>query len=367
MAGLDDLIPDRIQAIPGYRPGRRSVGAASGKLSSNEAPLGPAPAVGPAVAAAMLDAHRYPGQEGVRALLAEHLAVDPGELVLTNGSDELCYLLGAVFLGPGRVVVAADPCYQIDANVSLLAGADLRRIPLVAGGHDLEAMAKAAQDATLVWLPSPHNPTGVPVDPAELELFLDQVPSSCLVVLDEAYRAYLEPDRRPDVGRLIAEHPNLLVQRTFSKDWALAGLRAGYAIGSPRIVAALARVSAPFNVNAAALAAIEAAMGAPGWHAMAVDRVQAERRRLEEELTALGVEFYPSSANFVTVHLDHADVGQAFAAAGLSVRPGEDLGLPGWIRISVGWAPQMAVCRQVLQQVCRAARAGALPDAVPTA
>jgi histidinol-phosphate aminotransferase len=313
-----------------------------------------------ALAAAAGQVARYPDEARARAVLAAEAGVEPSRVLLTNGSDELCYLIATVFLGPGRVAVAGDPCYQIDATASLLSGATLRRVALREGRHDIAAMAEAAQDATVVWLPSPHNPTGAAARPGDLETLLRHVPQDCLVVLDEAYRAFLEPAWRPDTGRLLADHANLLVQRTLSKDWALAGLRAGYGIGAAEVITALARVRAPFSVNAMALAAIEAAepaartstaSGAEAWRAMAVARVREERAKLEAELARLGVEYFPSQASFVTARLDPALLGPALAGCGLVVRSGADLGLPGWVRISVGWAPQMARLRGVLRKI----------------
>lgn len=322
----------------------------AGKLSSNEAPLGAAPSVSAAVVVAGRHVGRYPAEAETHTKLASYLGVPPTQLLLSNGSDEMCYLIAALFLKPGEVAVLGDPCYAIDATVSQLAGAELRRIPLVDGGHDLAGMANAAADAAVVWLPSPHNPTGVLADPAELSDFLVNIPADCLVVLDEAYRGYADSALLPDSIALLERHPNLLVQRTLSKDFALAGLRVGYAIGSVELIGALAKIRAPFSVNSVALAAATAALAGSAWHDMSVARVRQERSRLEAELDALGIAYYPSQANFVTLRIAHLRLAPALEKAGLAVRAGEDLGLPGWIRISVGWAPQMAVLRNVLRQ-----------------
>ncbi len=280
------------------------------------------------------------------------LAAD--RLILTNGSDELCYLVANLLLGPGRVAVVGDPCYQIDATASLLSGATLRRVPLLAdGGHDLEGMARASVGASVVWLPSPHNPTGVACDPAQLGHFLGEVPEDCLVVLDEAYRAFMGPDMRPDVMPLMAAHPNLLVQRTLSKDWALAGLRIGYGLGPVPLIEALSRARPPFSVNAVALAAIEAGAASEHWRAMSVALVRQERSRLQSALGSLGAKYFDSQANFVTAQLDLGRLAPALAASGTVVRPGADLGLPGWARISIGWPPQMADLRGALFAVLR--------------
>jgi histidinol-phosphate aminotransferase len=344
---------ERVLGVPIYRPGRASPGADAGKLSSNEAPLGPSAEIRAAIASALARVNRYPEPAQAHDALARYVGTPPDQLILTNGSDELCYLVATLLLGPGRTAVVGEPCYQIDATASLISGAEVRRVPLRGGGHDLEAMAKVSvdADASVVWLPSPHNPTGVACDPDELRSFLSGVPEDCLVVLDEAYRAFSDPDVRPDVDGLLAAHPNLLVQRTLSKDFALAGLRVGYGLASAPLVEALSRARPPFSVNVLALAAVEAAVtheASDAWRAMSVDRVRQERTRLEDALARLGVEYFPSQANFVTARLDLDELATDLAAAGTVVRSGADLGLPGWARISIGWAPQMAVLRSVL-------------------
>ncbi len=349
MAGLTEYLEARVRGVPAYRPGRPSPGPTAGKLSSNEAPLGPAPEVLAALASPWLSVNRYPEQAAAVEAMAAGAGTTPEHVVLTNGSDELCYLVANLLLGPGRVAVLGDPCYQIDATASLLSGAELRRVPLREDGcHDLRAMARACAGASVVWLPSPHNPTGAACRPDEIDELLEAVPDDCLVVLDEAYRAFADPDMQPDVGRLLARHPNLLVQRTLSKDWALAGLRVGYGIAAPELIEVLARSRPPFSVNAVALAAFQAAAGNEAWRSMSVGRVRHERRLLQSALASGGVAYYPSQANFVTARLEASFLGPALAATGTVVRAGEDLGLPGWVRISIGWAPQMAVLRGVL-------------------
>ena len=352
MAGVTERATERVRDVPAYRPGRPSPGPAAGKLSSNEAPLGPSPEVRAAVAEALATVNRYPEQGPALDALARYVGFGPEQLIMTNGSDELCYLVANLLLGPGRVAVMGEPCYQIDATASLLAGASLRRVPLLAdGGHDLEAMAKACVGASVVWLPSPHNPTGAACDPAELADFIAQVPEDCLIVLDEAYRAFSDPELRPDVPGLLASRPNLLVQRTLSKDWALAGLRVGYGLAAPALVEALSRARPPFSVNSVALAAIEAGAASEQWRAMSVAMVRQERSRLERALGTLGARYFQSQANFVTARLDLARLGPALAASGTVVRPGAALGIPGWARVSIGWPPQMAILRAALYAV----------------
>jgi len=350
VTAIGDLAARRVVGLPTYRPGKPSTGSAAGKLSSNESPLGAGPSVSDALRAAAGHPHRYPDDSATRHRLAAELGVTQSQLLLTNGSDELCYLIAQMFLAPGKRAVLGDPCYAIDNTVSLLSGADVVRVPLVRGAHDLRAMAAAAIDASALWLPSPHNPTGVAVSHGELVLFLREVPADCLVVLDQAYHAFSSPGTSPDVAALLAQFPNLLVQRTMSKDWALAGLRVGYAIAAPEIIGPLSAIRPPFSVNSFALAGLSAAVGQPAWQAMSVARVREGRALLQAELDSLGVEYYPSEANFVLVHIDHSELAPYLLEAGLSVRSGADLGMPGWIRITIGWAPTMATLIDALRK-----------------
>lgn len=350
-----------VAAVPAYRQGRSAQGAgAAGKLSSNESPFGPPPAVRAALGVAAENLNRYPEEGPVLDKFATYLGIDAERLVLTNGSDELCYLLARLMLDEvpdssearhQGFTVVGDPCYQIDATASTLAGAPIVRVPLVDGAHDLAAMARAAcEGATLVWLPSPHNPTGIAVAPNELVSFLDEVPGDCLVVLDEAYSGFIRGSDPAEALRISESRPNLLVQRTFSKDWGLAGLRVGYAVGDVPLIGALRRARPPFSVNSLALAAVTAAMDCEDWRTTLVSRIVNERALLESTLDELGVTYFPSQANFVTCALAFPALRDALTAEGLSVRDGADLGLPGWTRITVGWAPQMAALRDVLRR-----------------
>ena len=352
---------EKVAAVAAYRQGRSAQGAgAAGKLSSNESPFGPPPAVRAALSAASENLNRYPEEGPVLEQFATYLGIDVDRLVFTNGSDELCYLLARLVLDDAPVqngtrrqgfTVVGDPCYQIDATASTLAGAPIVRVPLIDGAHDLPTMARAAREgATLVWLPSPHNPTGLAVGHEELVAFLDGVPGDCLVVLDEAYGGFTRGDDPAATLTLNEGRPNLLVQRTFSKDWGLAGLRVGYAFGDAPLIGALRRARPPFSVNSLALAAVSAAIGCDDWRASLVSRIVNERALLESTLEELGVAFFPSEANFVTCALPFPDLRDALAAEGLAVRNGADLGLPGWTRITIGWAPQMAALRDVLRR-----------------
>lgn len=367
MISVLDQAARHVGQIDPYVPGRASE-VRLGKLSSNELYIGVSPQVRDAVAACTDSAHMYLSQGGLVEAIARFTHAGPARIVATSGSDELCFLLGALLLEPGDRVVLGRPCYRINEIVGHIARAELNYVPLVDGAHDLEVMAEASQGARIVWLPSPHNPSGVTVDPEGLDRFLAEVPTSCLVVLDEAYRDFADHGRRPQVNRLLAQHPNLVVQRTLSKAFGLAGLRVGYGLGHPRLIAALNAIRSPFNLNAAALAAAVSALDDRAWYRLAVTSTRAERARLEDFLRGHGFSFWPSQANFVTVHVgDRAEALCArLAVLGIQIRNGVDLGLPGSVRISVGAPATMAVVRRVLREESANLLAGsAVPHARP--
>jgi histidinol-phosphate aminotransferase len=348
VSALPAVAQRRIASIRTYRPGA-AASTAAGKLSSNEAPLGPAPAVRYAIARAAHSVNRYPNPAGLASSVARLAGVGEEQVILTNGSDELCYLIATLFIEPGSSVVLSEPCYQIDELVTRVNQGEPIFVPLRNGAHDLDAMADAAANAALVWLPTPHNPTGVATAPQALERFLASLPSSCVVVLDEAYRCYVDRDLRASSLQLIDRHPNLIVQRTFSKSYALAGLRLGCGFGSADAIGALNGLRPPFNINTAAIAAGQAALENAAWRDYGVELVRRERARLQQLLAALEFEFFPSQANFVTLRTpDLERLNEELLKAGLVVREGSDLGFPGWIRVSIGAPPEMAVLRAVL-------------------
>jgi histidinol-phosphate aminotransferase len=355
MSGLLDLAHSRIAAVDGYRPGRPG-SRAEGKLSSNENSLGPSPNVRAAIAAAAGGVHRYPETTELRALLAESAGVATERVILGNGSDEICYLIATLFIGPGARVVLSQPCYRIDEIVTRVQLGEPAFVPLRDGRHDVRGLAEAAADAAVLWLPTPHNPTGTALAPGELEWLLDAAPADCLVVLDEAYRSYADPELRPDIEALLERHPNLVVQRTFSKAQALAGLRVGYAFASLEVAEAIERIRPPFNVNAAGVAAARAALADSGWADWSVALVRRERERLQALLEQLGWQHHPSQANFVTLRPPAPErLVDALAAESISVRDGRDLGIDGWVRVTVGSPAQMAIVRRAFSRHAREA------------
>jgi histidinol-phosphate aminotransferase len=209
-------------------------------------------------------------------------------------------------------------------------------------GHDLEAMAKAVNDETYVaWVANPNNPTGTLVSPAELEAFLRRVPERVIVVLDEAYNEYLAPELRADSVKWLKRHPNLVVTRTFSKAYGLAGLRVGYALAHPGVADVMNRVRQPFNVNSVALAAATAALDDMEFVARSYAENLQGMKQLEEGARALGLEFIPSHGNFVTLRVGKAgDIFKRLLRRSVIVRPVAGYGLPEHLRVTIGTAQE---------------------------
>lgn len=321
------------------------------KLASNENPLGPSPRVAEALRDAAPDIAAYPDGNGFRLKrkLAERLDIDPARITLGNGSNDVIDLLARVFLGPGRAAVVSEYAFAIYALVARAVCAETKLVPALPRdhgmplGHDLDAFRAALDESVrLVFIANPNNPTGTWVPPETIEAFLRDVPDDVVVVLDEAYREYMDPALRPDSFRLLDRHPNLVVTRTFSKIYGLAGLRIGYALADPQITDLLNRVRQPFNANSVALAAAEAALDDEDHVARSAACNRAGIDWLAPALGGLGLTTLPSQANFVTVDLDRtADaVFQGLLREGVIVRPLAGYGLPRSLRVTVGTEAQ---------------------------
>ncbi len=311
------------------------------KLSSNENPFGPSPLGIAAAVAALPGVNRYPDDPGVlRQRIAAHHGVGPESVVTGAGSDEIIHLVCSVYLEPGRRMVVADPPYGIHRIAGQLSGATLVRIPVVDWTHDLASMAAVARPGDVIAVTNPHNPTGTAVRPDELRALLATVPRDCVVLVDEAYHEYMDDDVRATAIGMLDLHPGLIVSRTFSKVYGLAGLRAGYGIGRPETLEPLDRVRAPANVNALALAAASAALDDRAHVERSVALTREGRARLVDACVRLGLEHVPSQANFVLVR-DRDGWPEALGRDGIAVRPGANLGVPGWHRVSIGTPAEM--------------------------
>lgn len=343
-----------IQRLRPYDPGhdlvalRKRFGAQGLlELGSNENTYGPAPGVREAILAALDGIHRYPdplGGELKRALAAVH-GVATSQILLGNGSHELLMQFAQVFAGPGADVVASQYGFAVYALAAQAAGANFVAAPAfprehaMARGHDIDAIAAAITPATrLVYLANPNNPTGTWIEAGKLRAFLSRVPADVLVVVDEAYADFVDVPDYASALSWLADHPNLIVTRTFSKAHALAGLRVGYAVADSRFVGVMERVRESFNVNALGLAAAQAALADDQRLPAMRIRNAAERSALGDALRARGWFVHPSQTNFLLVEFGKGSVAleQALVARGVVARPMAGYGLPDCLRITVG-------------------------------
>lgn len=343
-----------VQGLRAYDPGhdlvafRHKFGDRLVELGSNENPYGPSPAARMAILDQLHSLHRYPDPLGLdlkRALAAKH-GVDVAQILLGNGSHELLMQLGQVFAGEGDQVVFSRYGFAVFALATQCAGATARVVDALPRehatmplGHDLDAIAAAVAPATkLVYVANPNNPTGTWFGREALAAFLARIPGDVIVVFDEAYAEMADTPDYASALPLLARHPNLVVTRTFSKAYGLAGLRVGYLLGAPGLVAVMERVRESFNVNGPALAACEAVLDDAAHLAWSLDRNATERAWLGEALQRRGLRVFPSQTNFLLVEFgpDTALIEAALIAQGVILRPMGGYGLADCLRITVG-------------------------------
>jgi histidinol-phosphate aminotransferase len=316
------------------------------KLNWNEGLFGPMPGALEAAAAELEHAWMYPEQAygELRGGVAEWLGVRPEQVVPAHGIQALVTMLAAAFVTPGTPVVVPAPTYGLYAQVLAAAGAQVRRVPLAGYRLDLEGLAAAAHEtgARLAVVVDPNNPTGAHVHVDEWQAFLDALPVGCVAVVDEAYAEYVEPAQRIERTRDIEAGRRVIVLRTFSKIFGLAGLRLGYALAPEALVSYLDVVQEPFNVNRTALAAGVASLRPDVIEQRRLETVAA-RELLARLLTEGGVRHAPSQANFLLVEggVDDVALAEALLRRGLLIRAGSEFGLPGTVRITVAPAPVM--------------------------
>jgi histidinol-phosphate aminotransferase len=360
---MKPVIPRHLLTLEPYKPGRpieeveREMGIRAIKVASNENPLGPSPKALAALTDACAHLHRYP--EGAAVLLAERLARALGtttdRLTFGNGSYELIELLVRVFAGEGDEIVMSSDAFLVYRLVTTAVGAKAVRVPARGFHHDTAAMAAAIGPATkVVFVASPNNPTGTIVSRAEWGALLDRVPEHVVVVVDQAYREFVDDPDYADALADVHARPNVVVLRTFSKIYGLAGLRLGYAVSPPEIADVLARIRQPFNVNSLAQAAAIAALDDTEHFERSRAHVIEARRRWARALDALGLEWVPTQANFVLVRVGKgAHVTQAMLERGVIVRPMDAYGLPDMIRITFGTHAEDEKCLDALGAVVK--------------
>lgn len=351
-----------LPLLPVYQPGRpieevaRELGLPADsiiKLASNENPLGPSRLALAAMRKALAQVNLYPDGNAfyLKEKLAAKLGVNPANLILGNGSNEVLELIGHALLAPGAEVVVSQYCFAVYPIVTALFGAKLVTVPAKEYGHDLDAMLAAITPATrVVFVANPNNPTGTTASREDLTRFVKAIPENVLLALDEAYLEFLdEPlDLLPEIRA--GQKPNLLLMRTFSKIYGLAGLRLGYGIGHADLIAEFEKLRQPFNVNAIAQAGALAALDDTA-HAEKTRRLNSRGLKLyARTFRKLGLEFIRSSANFILVRVgDGQRVFTEMQKTGVIVRPMGGYQLPEWVRISIGTPKENARCLGALR------------------
>jgi histidinol-phosphate aminotransferase len=327
------------------------------KLNWNEGLFGPLPGVLDAVAAELDETWAYP--EHAYLELREGIAAETGaqaeQILPAHGIQTLILTLCSAFVSPGDTVVVPQPTYGLYAQASRAAGGRVERVRSPELRLDLERIADAARrrEARIAWICDPNNPTGSLIDPDDWDAFLDQLPPGCLAVADEAYIDYVEPATRIRREDDVAAGRPVVVLRTFSKIFGLAGLRLGYAIAAPELVPYLQTVQEPFNVNRPALVAGAASLGRPAELAERRRATVEAREGLAAALSPGGIRSVPSEANFLLVQhgVDDDGLFDGLLRRGVLIRPGAEMGMPGWSRITVGPQPLMQLVAEALPEV----------------
>ena len=346
---LKQLAPDNVREIAPYVPGKpigetaRELGLAQAdilKMASNENPLGASPRAIEAIRDALDVLHYYPDGSGfeLKAILARKLAVEPANIVLGNGSNDVLELVARAFLTRADSAVYSQHAFMVYALAVQAIGAKHIEVPAKSYGNDLAALAGAVRgDTKIVFLANPNNPTGTFNPWEEVRAFVARIPEEVLVVLDEAYGEYLPDALKSPTPGWIAEHPNLVISRTLSKAFGLAGLRVGYGVAHPEVAEVMNRVRQPFNVNHLAMVAACAALD----DAEFIERSRAVNAAGLAQLAAgferLGLEYIPSFGNFITVRVGNAARAyQSMLEEGVVVRPIAGYGMPEHLRVTVG-------------------------------
>jgi histidinol-phosphate aminotransferase len=353
-----------LQNLPVYQPGRPIEEVARElnlpaheiiKLASNENPLGPSPLAVAAIEKALRQANLYPDGNAfyLKEKLADRLGVDPANLILGNGSNEVIEFVGHALMHPGVDVIMSQYCFAVYPIVARLFGADVITVPAKDYGHDLLAMLDAVTPQTrVIFVANPNNPTGTVAPREHVVQLINELPENVLLVMDEAYIEFLEEpvDLLPLVRNGLK--PNLLLMRTFSKIYGLAGLRIGYGIAQRELIAALEKVRQPFNINSLAQIGATAALDDTEHITRTRHNNFQGMRFLEQGLHKLKLKYVPSAANFILVKVGHGQhVFEELQRQGVIVRPMGGYQLPEFIRITVGTPAETARCLAALENV----------------
>jgi len=308
------------------------------KLASNENPLGMSPKAKVAMEIAIATLERYPDDFELKSAVASHNGLGAERVVLGNGSNDVLDLIARVFLTSGRSTIYSQHAFAVYPLASLSSGAELIAVPAKDFGHDLDDMRRVIRpDTRLIWIANPNNQTGTFLPYAELKAFMQAVPADVVVVLDEAYNEYIPPAERIDTTVWLAEFPNLVITRTFSKIYGLAGLRIGYALAASEIADLMNRVRQPFNCNNLALAAATAALDDHEFVARSYALNRAGMEQILEGFKRFGFSHIPSCGNFLTFKVGDAGMlNQKLLKQGVIVRPLGGYGMAEWLRVTIG-------------------------------
>ncbi|WGE57786.1 histidinol-phosphate transaminase [Actinobacillus equuli subsp. haemolyticus] len=311
------------------------------KLASNENPFGFPESAKQAIINQLNDLTRYPDANGfeLKATISKKFGVQANQITLGNGSNDLLELFAHTFAGEQDEIIYSQYAFIVYPLVTKAINAVAREIPAKNWGHDLDAFFAAVSEKTkLIFIANPNNPTGNFLTEAEIDAFLAKVPANVIVVLDEAYTEFTEASERVDSFGLLAKYPNLIVSRSLSKAYGLAGLRIGYAVSNPEIADLLNRVRQPFNCNSLALASAIAVMNDDAFVEKVAENNRQEMQRYEAFCQGQGLDYIPSKGNFITIDFKRpaAPIYEALLREGVIVRPIAGYGMPNHLRISIG-------------------------------
>ncbi len=325
------------------------------KLASNENPWGCSPAAKEAMRNEIEHSSLYPdgGSVALNDAVSSFIGVKPEQLIFGAGSDEVILMICRAFLNPGDETIMATPTFPQYKHNAAIEGAIIHEVPLKDGVHDLDGMLALVNENTkIIWICNPNNPTGTIVNKQAIEKMFSSIPSSCLIVLDEAYSEYIEDEDYADSKELLSQYPNLIVTRTFSKIYGLAAHRIGFGIGQPDMIRLIQQVREPFNTTRMAQAAAIAAIEDQAFIKACADSNRMGLIFLQDHFDKMGLKYFPAFGNFIMVDVKQP-AGQVFESLmrqGIIVRGGHQLGYPTHLRVTVGQPHQNEAFIKALQE-----------------
>ncbi len=353
-----------VEALEPYRPGKpisevkRELGLTDViKLASNENPLGCSPKAVEAIIKWTQEASIYPDGNctELKNALAERFNLEPGQFLFGAGSDQILEIITQTYVNPGDTTITCWPSFSRYEAVTRIMDGKMIKVPLTQDYRfDLDGILNSITDNTrIIWICNPNNPTGTFITAEEQKAFLEKVPKDVLVVLDEAYYEYAHGGDYPESVELLKQHHNVIILRTFSKAYGLAGLRIGYAISNKEIIELLNRVRGPFNVNAAAQAAALASLDDQDFVQMSVQTNQTGKQYLYQAFEEMGLEYIPTHTNFIMVNVEKnsLEVFRALLQKGVIIRSGDIFDMDNWIRVTIGTPEQNKRFIKALKEV----------------